>query len=101
MKTKSIAMLAMSGLLAASIAYVAPAVAEESSSSMPMEQMLADNSGAGSPMQAPTDDASQGQSGGSASQSDSSSTSNASASSDAAPSNDQGTPDTATGDDDY
>ena len=83
MKMKSLAMVAMSGLLVASFAYVAPAMADDM------------NEGSGQSMQqpAPSDNSSMGS--GMSSGGDSSSMDNGSSSSD------QGSPDTATGDDDY
>ncbi len=82
MRMKSFAILAMTGLTAASLAYVAPA--------------MADN---GSSMQAPSSDSTSTQNGSGTSQgSDNSMGSDNSSSSG---SSDQGSPDTATGDDDY
>ncbi|RDI42714.1 hypothetical protein [Aquicella lusitana] len=80
MKMKSFAMLAMSGLLAASVAYVAPAMADDSS-----------DTNVGSLQSAPSDSAMQNQG---SSQNDMSANGSSSGS-------DEGTPDTATGDDDY
>lgn len=111
MRTKSFAMLALSSLLATSLAYVAPAMADESTSGDMGMEMLADNSTSSS---MPTDNSVPAQSGtmspdqsatsGSTQPSDMNTTSNP-------PSNgpdtanvgapDQGAPDTATGDDDY
>lgn len=120
MRTKSFAMFAMSALLATSVAYVAPAMADETSSGMPMEQMmLADNS-SGSATQAPTDaPTANGQqldqsnigandSNTGTQQADASTSNNASQgttgtdnTSNTGSTTDQGGPDTATGDDDY
>lgn len=112
MKTKSFAMLAVTGLLAASIANILPAMAEESSNEMPMEQTLADNSNlqppadnssAGSAIQPPADNnASGGLSNSGTSQGDING--NVGGISPSAPgpnNNEEGSPDTATGDDDY
>jgi hypothetical protein len=90
MKMKSFAMLALSGLLTASLAYIAPAMAEDMNNN-------------GSTMQAPSDtnsgaSSSQGSdnTGGSSSDQNSSGGAGSQGSS-----SDQGSPDTATGDDDY
>ena len=97
MRMKSFAMLAMSGLLAASLVYVAPAVADDNTSG---------NTGA--TQAAPADNSTQNQnnatsgnigsdnSGMSGTQSPSDNNSNSSGSS-----SDEGSPDQATGDDDY
>jgi hypothetical protein len=85
MKIKSLAMFAMSGLLAASIAYVAPAMAADDNDMGQSSQQAADAQNSGD----------QG-----ATTNDSSSTGNSNSSSNSSTS-DQGSPDTATGDDDY
>lgn len=87
MNMKSFAMLIVSGLLAASIAYIAPAIADDST--MDGIQMSADNT-----MQnnGSTNDSNMNNN----TSGDHSNPSNADANS-----SDQGTPDTATGDDDY
>lgn len=103
MRTKAFAMLAVTGLWVASIAYVAPAMAEESSD-LPMEQTLADNSSTNT-MQPPADNSAQAPS--NSSQSDMNSNTGSSSSngnnstSNSSTSNDEASPDTATGDDDY
>lgn len=107
MKMKSFAMFALSGLLAASFAYVAPAMADDSNDqSMPMfsdnndqDQTfnLADNSstqGADSAMQN-QDSSTTG------STSDSNATSGNATSGGSTSSSDEATPDAATGEDDY
>lgn len=92
MKTKTFAMLTMTGLLAASIAYVTPALADDSSNS-------------GSATQAAPADGSQNNAapnigadnmGGTPNQTDSNSSSSSSSSDDSS-----GSPDQATGDEDY
>jgi hypothetical protein len=91
MKMKSFAMLALSGLLTASLAYIAPAMAEDmNNNGSTMQQAPSDtNSGAGSSQGSDNMGGSndQNNSGGAAGSQGSSS--------------DQGSPDTATGDDDY
>jgi len=87
MKKMSFAMLVVPGLLAASLAYVAPAIAEDNmDNERSMQQFaVADNSSTGSSMgsgMAPGNDNSNSDLGSSNSI-------------------DQGSPDTATGDDDY
>jgi hypothetical protein len=107
MKTKSFAMLAASGLLIASTLYIAPAMADEFSNEMPMEQTLADNSNSsGSSTIGALDNSTSNQSNSTSQQNDSSSASqqnNDSNNSNNSNStgNDEGSPDTATGDDDY
>lgn len=88
---KSFAMLVVPGLLVASLAYVAPAMAEDmNGAEQGMQQFaLADNSSTGSGMG----------SGMGSSMAPSNDNSNSDAGS--ANSIDQGSPDTATGDDDY
>ena len=81
MKMKSFAALAMSGLLAASFAYVAPAMADDMSNSNGM-----------SSMPAPSDNGMPNS--GNPTETSPSSMNNVGSS-------DEGTPDTATGDDDY
>lgn len=95
MKTKSFAMLAMTGLVAASIAYVAPALADDSSST-------------GSAMQAPADGSQNNATnnigadnmGGASNQTDSNNNANSNAGSSSS-SDDSSSPDQATGDEDY
>lgn len=82
MKTKSLAMVAASALLAASFAYIAPAIADDTT---------------GQSTQAPSSDASTPNSGSTDNTMNNNSTDNSSNTS----GTDQGTPDTATGDDDY
>jgi len=90
MMKKSFAMLVVPGLLAASLAYVAPAMAEDMNGADGMQQFaLADNSSTGSGMG----------SGMGSSMAPSNDNSNSDAGS--ANSIDQGSADTATGDDDY
>ena len=86
MKMKSFAMLAMSGLLAASLGYAAPVLADDTSNGDQATQQNVDNSSTDQAQATDND----------ASQSDSSSNTSGSASS-----TDGGSPDTATGDDDY
>lgn len=100
MKTKSFAMLAVTGLLTASIAYVAPAMAEDSGTGLPMEQTLADNN-SGSSMQAPSDNSTQNQSSGAQQNDMSGNIGSSSSGNNTSGSSDEGSPDTATGDDDY
>jgi hypothetical protein len=85
MKMKSLAMLAMSGLLAASFAYVAPAMADDMSNS-------------GQSTQAPSDNT---QNNVGATPSDNSMGGNSNSNTGNTGSTDEGSPDTATGDDDY
>lgn len=80
MKMKSFAMLAMSGFLTASIAYVAPVMADDSSEGAAATESL----------QAPTDALPSSQSSASSADNNVGSTTG-----------DEGGPDTATGDDDY
>lgn len=86
MKMKSLAMLAISGALAASFAYVAPAMADDTSNN-------------GQSMQAPSDNGMQNNSSQNtgSSPSDNSMNNNSNSTS----GSDEGSPDTATGDDDY
>jgi len=88
MKIRSFAMIAMSGIMAASLAYVAPVMADDSAAGQSMEQAPASTDNGASQAQGNSDapaatapDSSTGNSGSSAP--------------------DQATPDTATGDDDY
>lgn len=85
MKMKSFAMLVMPGLFAASLAYIAPAMADDmnSGSGQSMQQSApSDNNSMGSGMSPTNDNSNSDNSGNSGS-------------------TDQGSPDTATGDDDY
>ncbi len=89
MKMKSLAILAMSGvLLAASVAYVAPAMADDTSNAGQSMQQT--------PSQAPSSDNSMQNQGQDQSQSNTGSQGDMNNNS-----SDQGSPDTATGDDDY
>lgn len=96
MKMKSFAMLAMSGLLTASIAYVAPAMADDLTNS-------------GQSMQAPSDNSTQNQNNAGSAPSDNMNNNTGTSPNDnmnnnnngSSNSSDQGSPDTATGDDDY
>lgn len=87
MKMKSIAMLAMSGLLAASIAYTVPAMAEEENlGQLPSDIGMTEDSGTQTSANSAAD------------------TTAATSDTAASPGEDgaaAGTPDTATGDDDY
>ncbi len=88
MKTKLLAMLAVSGLLTASCMYVAPAMADDSSPN------------AGQSMPAPSDNGASQNSNMNSSGS-SSDTNSSSGTSNSDDNNGGGSPDTATGDDDY
>ena len=99
MKMKSFAMLAMSGLMATSIAYVAPAMAEDDT-----------GSNGGQSMQTPSDNGMQNPGGNNQNNPGSLNDSSSDNSNDMNNSNnmggssnstDEGSPDTATGDDDY
>lgn len=95
MNIKSFAMLAMSGLLAASCAYIAPAMADDTSTPS-----------SGQSMQAPADNSAQsgnGMQNNGSSQGDMNSNNNggSNSSGSSSSSSDEGSPDTATGDDDY
>lgn len=90
MKMKSLAMLAMSGFVAASVAYVAPALADDASTGQAM-QSPADNA-----MQSPGDN-----NGGQSGNAQNNVGSAQDMSSPSSNSDDAGSPDTATGDDDY
>ncbi len=105
MNMKSLAALGIAGLLAASVIYTAPAMAEEmSASAAGMDNMLASAGASDSAVQPNNDgtsdmignDGSNGDSAGSAAGSNSGTGSDASGAA-----ADQGSPDTATGDDDY
>lgn len=89
MNMKSFAMFAMSGLLAASFAYVAPAMAQSSTGSSMQQPAPSDNS------QNSGSQNGSGTSQGSDNSMNNDNTNNSNSSSD------QGSPDTATGDDDY
>ena len=93
MKIKSFAMLAMSGLVAASFAYIAPAMADDSSNM----GGTTDQSTQAAPSQStPSDNNMQNQN-----NSGSSSDMNSGSSSSSSTGSDEASPDTATGDDDY
>lgn len=89
MKMKSFAMLAMSGLLTASFAYIAPAMAEDTSNVGQAMDAPSDNGMQQNDMNQNNDMTQNNPSG------DMSNTNNPGSS------NDSGMPDTATGDDDY
>jgi|GEM_PF-1732895 len=109
MKIKSFALLATAGLLVANIANAAPAMADDFGNGMPMEQTLADNTttsvqppadnSSGSMAQPPADNSipEQNNAGSSGDMNNNTGT--------MAPSNpsnnEEGSPDTTTGDDDY
>jgi len=92
MNMKSFAMLAMSGLLVTSFAYIAPAMADD-----------AGNNGQSMQQPTPSDNGMQDQNGGSQNGSSANQGSDNTMNNDSGSSNsvDQGSPDTATGDDDY
>ena len=90
MKMKSFAMIALSGLLAASFTYVSPAMADDANT----------NSNGQSMQSAPSDNGTPSQQGDSSSSSETTNNSNTGSSSNTG-STDEGSPDTATGDDDY
>lgn len=96
MKMKSIAMLAASGLLAASIGYSLPALAEDATDVAQAAQSadLTDDNG----VMVQADNSSMSSDSGSSNAMGSSTSANASPSANGA---DQGSADTATGDDDY
>ena len=96
MKMKYFAMLALSGLLAASCAYIAPAMAEDANNGQSM-QPPADNTPNSNVMQSPSQSDNQN---GNNSDNTSSDQNNNPGNSSVNPSDDGG-PDTATGDDDY
>lgn len=96
MKLKTMAVLAVSGLMAASLAYVLPAFAEDANDidgSAPMQLAMADDSNSAADSSATPADSSANP----VDKSGDASGANGSSSS----SNDQGTPDVASGDDDY
>lgn len=95
MKMKSFAMLAASGLLAASLVYAAPVLADDTAGDQPM-QMSSDSAGMPGQGSAPQDNA--GASSDMMNNTGASSDTNASSS---AGGSDEASPDTATGDDDY
>ena len=89
MKMKSIAIFAISGLLAASCAYIAPAFADDTTPSAGQSmQMPADNNSSSSMPNQNSSAPPTAQGGGDMNNNNSSTT-------------DEGSPDTATGDDDY
>lgn len=97
MNTKSFALVAVTGVVAAAMAYAVPALADTVGSELPMEQTLADNS-SNSSMPSSGDNNGMQNPSGSAAQSDNNIGSSGTSSQ---TNTDEGTPDTATGDDDY
>lgn len=86
MKLKSLAILATSGLLVAALSYAVPALAEEAAGDQTVQGTATDNNSKGSDEQ------------GNATTTDSD---NKSSTDTGSSSSDEGSPDTATGDDDY
>ncbi len=96
MNMKSFAIVAVSGLLAASLAYVAPAMADDMSNNGTTMQAPADNSNPGGAGASQGGDNNMGNNGGTGGSSDQGATGSSGNNN-----SDQGSPDTATGDDDY